>query len=446
MTDRIVDVAAGSAFDVVARPLEKADVKGVKTNWEVTRVPGNVDPKYLPAKPTLKAKAIKGTATEWTNTLTLPHVGGETYAVTATLDGKGGAQVEKANLKARRSIPLTVYHTSAAAKRAWEAAKGAFKAAFAPVAIEFVEAAPVQTDVATVEIARGVDTARSIRDGAAKLFTGGRLPAVRPAKGHLRLFAVDQLTILKDAEFFYPLTADAASDNPEMIFPLPGGVLPARPVHSCELVYGRRVVAAVQGAVDRGQQPAGSSWKSGATRTRNLTASATRHADHKVKVVVPDEALPDFADPSDEPSAVLHIVYEHSETGFLGWSNGKDIIFVATQQPDGTPFDPRVVARIAAHEVGHAFGQVAPKRRLYPRGGEPNDRHYEGMGGEGHHCATATQVTGGVRVWAGGARNLCVMYHDATAEHVDPAFCEHCALNLKLADLRLSGVRATWGT
>jgi hypothetical protein len=403
----------------------------VKTTWEVTPKTGNLPERYADSKAALRAKTVQGAADGWKNTLTVPHLAGDAFTVKATVAGKGGAVVRQMDLVTRRRIPLHVYYTHETSLERWNAALPAFRAAFTPVGVEFdVAAEATKTDFEEVVLFRGIDPDASVLlPSLQPLFASKALPPVVPKVGTLRVFVTESLTLYQDGGWKGPLTRATA-------LKLQGGakirVLPDTAkltevgVLSVFLYIGMDIL--------------------------DVTSMAARADDQNVTLVLTDEFIRKHVSGGktpDEELGDIRIRYEFVQPYFLGWSDGANLLVVATRNSVGEklPLSPTEVAKTAAHEVGHCFGQAAGERWYYPGiHHETNPKYYTGMGGVGPHCATSTKVekrgTWQVRVWDSG--RLCTMFHAVGSDKVDPAFCPDCTLNLKLADLSLAGLRKRW--
>lgn len=427
----VLDIARGASFDLEARLPDGASAAGLQTTWELTPKAGNLPAKYAETRAALKARTVKGTAGGWRNTLTVPHLAGDAFTVKATVAGQGGAVVKQVDVVTRRRLPLSVYYTSEAALARWNEALPAFRAAFAPVGVEF-DVAPkaTKTDVEEVVLFRGVDQGPSVLlPSLEPLFTSKRLPPIVPRVGALRVFVTESMSLFQDLHWKDTLTLttarrlQAGAKIPLLRAPAalaPGGIL------SATLWVGMDII--------------------------DVTRHVKRVDDQTVTLVLPEEVIRKHASGGktpDENVGDIKIRYEYVQSWFLGWSDGANLLVFVTRNTVGEklPLTPTEVAKVAAHEVGHCLAQSSSQRWTYPGSkAEANPKYYTGMGGVGPHCATNTKVetkgTWKYRVWDRG--RLCVMFHAVGSGNADPAFCPDCALNLKLADLSLTGLRKRW--
>jgi hypothetical protein len=411
-----VDIAPAGQRKISAKPRwwqPDASADGVETTWSITPATDNLDPKYYAQKSTAKLEKVKvkGKDGKWTNTVTFPHIGNETFTVKALVPSQ---MLEREfHLRTVRTIPASVYYVSDAAKTVFAGALPTIAIAFAKAGIKLDLKTPwKKTDVGGLQFSKGVDKDFTPRKDLKKLFTGETLPAVDPPKGHLRILVVEQLEFLRDAANEVTLTRAQAlqAADAEQSVEVTDWQHPLTSVRSGTWTAGGDTVdISGQMTPDEGQLKV--------RLTRAQAEKVARGKTGKVKFNV-----------------------EFRERGFLGWYED-GVLFVGTKDKDEITLASPMVAKLAMHELGHAFG-LTPATRWVQRPSKKKDplyiTYYVGHGGTGPHCSMgAMEDDEGDMVWdPDGGTELCVMYHDAKADHVRSEFCEECVLNLRLAYLR----------
>lgn len=420
----VLDVARAITWPVSARSAS-GSAKGQETRWELKPLPGNVEQRFVwqPWRARVWAPTVTAVeASEWTNSLTLSHVGGDRHELRVT--GPGGKVVKDVELVNSRRLPLAVYAHDAASLATWREALPIVKAAYEPAFITLDVTEGRLDEPNPGPMFKGWDSRAKLEVDVKRLFRTGRLPEVSAPT--LRVFLVDQLEVRSDQKVFKSRVTRAdlarlAADGLEV-----AGVLPEDdPVLSASLtVDGKKLDIAA-----------------------GVTRGGTSRLDFEFNPAFLDEHFP------AGKTARFLVRYEAIASGFSGWSD-VNLIVAAKHGPDGSELQGPALARIVIHEVGHALGQTATGLGDYDTSTfEPNDSHYERHQAVGHHCQTNGEPQGdpdpdgerriGRRA---GAGPLCIMYNDALADDVEePAFCERCVLNLKLTYLAPDGaLRKGW--
>lgn len=425
-----VDITWSTTVPVKATP-RSGSGEGVKTAWELTPDPGNLDAKYVDPsrRARIGAATATGTAEGWANFVQLAPASGERYRLSARTVGGANEVVKDVTVVTRQTVPVTVYHVDQAALAAWDAAFPLVKATFDRGGITLDVKAKVKTDKGDRPLYKGEDPAGMdgqpnsdhFRAALGVFFEGGKLPPVKPAFGHLRVFALGKLEQHFDLRIRGPVEPHTVRTGDLVIGALPPdvpGKLAPQPVLEATLDFG----VMSWGVVD-------------------VTSQARRLNDKDITIRLGRAFVEKHFGGSARPT--LDLRFEAAEAGFLGWSDGKNLVAVATKKANGRALDAKTIARIVIHEVGHALGLVRPGRAVHPGGAERNRRYYEGMGGVGPHCSTNAKPADGKMVF--DRDRLCVMYHaGGPDDRADAAFCPSCTIDLKLVDLGLLGPRKDW--
>ncbi|MCW8140790.1 MAG: hypothetical protein KIT58_17960 [Planctomycetota bacterium] len=435
---QVVDLSRGGTVKVMAVPASAGASHGVETIWELTPAKDNLHARYVaPAqRARLAATKVKGTREGWANTVTLPHVGGDAYTLRARAPGPGGELLKELELVTTRRLPVVVYHVDDVALGVWREALPHLKAALEAVGVTLDDSTPpVKTDVVRLELNRGPDKQATMVGELGKLFKDGALPP-SPVPGALRVFLLQHVHFRRDGQFTWKVSSALAQElhgKPRRLLP-PGfeNWLPDDAVVASTLALTK---PPPRRTID--MRP----------RTRIIDKKGV--AFHFDTAFVVEHLR--GGSTRDDPVGTLTLEVEAIEAGLKGYADGKNLIAVATRAERDQPLGGRLVARIAAHEIGHALGQVVKTRKIHPGGSERNKKHYEGHGGIGHHCRTNTRIEERVesqrkvKVLVHDKGPLCLMYHDALDSNLDGSFCPDCTIGLRLADLREGGaLRRTW--
>ncbi|MCO5171068.1 MAG: hypothetical protein M9894_32490 [Planctomycetes bacterium] len=429
-----VDITWSTTVPVRATP-RSGSAAGVKTVWELTPDPGNLDAKYVDPnrRARVGAATVTGNAEGWPNFVQLGPASGERYRLSARTAGGASEVVKDVTVVTRQTIPLTVYHVDKAALAAWDAAFPLVQATFDRAGITLDVKARVKTDVGDRPLYKGVDpgamdvratgqpTSDDFRAGLGAFFKEGHLPPVKPAFGHLRVFVLGKLEQHWDLKIVGPVAREVLRSDQLLVGAIPAAwnaKLAPQPVLQATLDFG----VMSHGEVD-------------------VKPKARRKNDTDIVFNLGRAFVAEYFGGSKSPTLTLK--FEAVEAGFLGWSDGKNLVAVATKTAAGGALDAKTVARIVIHEVGHALGLVRPGRAVHPGGAERNGRYYEGMGGVGSHCSTNAKAQRGQMVF--DRDRLCVMYHAGGPDkRADTAFCPSCTIDLKLVDLGAFGPRKDW--
>ncbi|MBX3470133.1 MAG: hypothetical protein KF878_24925 [Planctomycetes bacterium] len=430
-----VDITWSTTVPVKATP-RSGSGEGVKTAWELTPDPGNLDAKYVDPgrRARIGAATATGTAEGWSNFVQFAPASGERYRLSARTVGGASEVVKDVTVVTRQTVPVTVYHVDGAALAAWDAAIPLVRAAFDRVGITLDVKAKVKTDEGDRPLYKGLDpegmdvdrthrqpTPDDFRKGLGAFFKGNQLPPVKPAFGHLRVFVLGKLEQYYDLRIVGRVEREVVRSGELVVGAIPAdwtSKLAPQPVLEATLDFG----VMSYGVVD-------------------VKSKARRKNDTDIVFNLGRAFVEEHFGGSNSP--MLSLRFEVVEAGFLGWSDGKNLVAVATKKAAGGALDAKTIARIVIHEVGHALGLVRPGRALHPRGAEENQRYYEGMGGVGPHCSTNAKPARGKMVF--DRDRLCVMYHAGGPDaRADTAFCPSCTIDLRLVDLGLLGPRKDW--
>jgi hypothetical protein len=392
-----------------AASLAEPDV-GFTEWWVEPSGADNVDARYLARVARARARhpERRNLRGRFTNTLILPHVGGDRYKVRCSKRGDRSSPLEVEEIETWRKIYYTVHYMNAACLTIFNNVKTKLLAAFEEAFIELKEEAVLRT----------LRDEPKTRSSNALEHLYRRRPGLANRPFHLRIVVLNDIYDVEDGE--YTQTGVAAKVTV---------IATDQPLTDLTATHWRRRARARI-------EPAG--------RWMGIRAFASKTGERSITVDLGGH--PQLSKAIDDGNTLAIEVATRERGHYLGHSLG-NFCCVRINETGTQAEIEQTILQTFTHEIGHGFQQAVRRERTYDASGvangwENNPRwHDDAFGGQGPHCSTNAKLaadpdTTSGQTYVHDTGTMCTMFfRDDPAVDADGKFCDTCKPRLRRVNL-----------
>ncbi len=370
----------------------------------------------------------------FTNSLTLPDIGGDKHTVTctkvnATTRNREILQVE---IETWRKLWVTIYWTDNTQQNIINDIVDAIKSSFAKAQIEFIHV-PAQAKLNWDHHFYSITSSTNLQEDFVRAMHGGNWPALQRKPFHLQIVLVKSCVRLKEMTLKFKVVPTVSEADG---YKLEGNTLTVKLPKEMKFLLNNNLLAQV--ARLRLNYQFFNSIKA-IKYTPNTQPQATIIPTvNNVNYVAWQSFSVDTTGAIEQALKAGAVDFEFTvevvDKCISGENKGNKIVIETHELKEGNLaiIPKESIAHVIIHEIGHALDLVPDSNAFWT-----HKDQYRDHGGTGPHCKYNAALDLQNIYRYGGQGKMCIMYH-GVHDQAGPDFCENCLKYLKFIPLRLA--------